>query len=104
MKRALVTGGTGFIGRHTLPELVARGFDVHVAGRSRPSADFPSGVSFHDCDLLGTEAANLLMERLAPTHLLHLGWYATPGRFWTSLENLRWVGASLNLYLSFARA
>ena len=56
MKRALVTGGTGFIGRHTLPELVARGFDVHVAGRSKPSADFPAGVTFHECDLLDTGA------------------------------------------------
>ena len=52
MKRALVTGGTGFIGRHTLPELVARGFEVHVAGRSKPSADFPADVTFHECDLL----------------------------------------------------
>ena len=104
MKRALVTGGTGFIGRHTLPELVARGFEVHVAGRSKPSADFPSDVTFHECDLLDTGAASLLTARLAPTHLLHLGWYAKPGLFWTSLENLRWVAASLNLYLAFAKA
>jgi nucleoside-diphosphate-sugar epimerase len=104
MKRALVTGGTGFIGRHTLPELVARGFNVHVAGRSKPSTEFPAGVTFHECDLLDTGAANLLMGRVEPTHLLHLGWSATPGLFWTSLENLRWVGASLNLYLAFAKA
>jgi nucleoside-diphosphate-sugar epimerase len=104
MKRALVTGGTGFIGRHTLPELVTRGFDVHVAGRSKPSADLPAGVTFHECDLLDAGAVSSLTARLAPTHLLHLGWYATPGLFWTSLENLRWVGASLNLYLAFAKA
>ena len=104
MKRLLVTGGAGFIGRHTLPELVARDFEVHVAGRSKPSAGFPSGVTFHECDLLDTGAASLLTARLAPTHLLHLGWYAAPGLFWTSLENLRWVAASLNLYLAFAKA
>jgi nucleoside-diphosphate-sugar epimerase len=104
MKRALVTGGTGFIGRHTVPELVARGFDVHVTGRLKPSGEFPTGVTFHECDLLASDAASLLMARLAPTHLLHLGWYATPGLFWTSLENLRWVGASLNLYLAFVKA
>lgn len=103
MRRALVTGGTGFIGRHTLPELVARGFDVHVAGRTRLSELSPA-VTFHECDLLDTAAASHLIGQLAPTHLLHLGWYATPGLFWTSLENLRWVGASLNLYLEFAKA
>lgn len=101
MKRALVTGGTGFIGRHTVPELVARGFEVHVVGRS-PRSTSPRGVTFHQCDLLDASAARLLIRQLAPTHLLHLGWYATPGLFWTSLENLRWVAASLNLYLEFA--
>jgi nucleoside-diphosphate-sugar epimerase len=104
MKRVLVTGGTGFIGRHTLPDLVARGFDVHVAGRSKPAPDFPPDATFHDCDLLDAGAASLLTRRVAPTHLLHLGWYAKPGLFWTSLENLRWVAASLNLYLAFAEA
>ena len=104
MKRVLVTGGTGFIGRHALPELVTRGFDVHVAGQSQPPDDFPSAARFHRCDLLDSRAAALLTERLAPTHLLHLAWYATPRLFWTSVENLRWVAASLNLHLAFARA
>ena len=103
MKRALVTGGTGFIGRHTLPELMVRGFDVHVAGRSIP-ADVRQDITFHECDLLDSSAVSRLTARLAPTHLLHLGWYARPGLFWTSLENLRWVAASLNLYLAFAEA
>ena len=104
MRRLLVTGGRGFIGRHTLPELVARDFEVHVVGRSQPRGDVPSAVTFHECDLLDTTAVNLLTARLAPTHLLHLGWYAQPGLFWTSLENLHWVAASLNLYLAFGKA
>jgi nucleoside-diphosphate-sugar epimerase len=97
MKRVLVTGGTGFIGRHPLAELLARDYELHVAARSKPSADFPSAVTFHECDLLDGVATSRLMTRLAPTHLLHLGWYAKPGLFWTSLENLRWVAASLTL-------
>jgi nucleoside-diphosphate-sugar epimerase len=104
MKRLLVTGGTGFIGRHTLPELVARDFDVHVVGRAAPPDDLAPGVTFHQCNLLDAAATSLLTARLAPTHLLHLGWYAKPGQFWTSLENLRWVAASLNLYVAFANA
>jgi nucleoside-diphosphate-sugar epimerase len=104
MRRLLVTGGTGFIGRYTLPELLARDFDVHVVGRSMPSDDSPRGITFHECDLLDTAAVRLLTARLAPTHLLHLGWYAQPGLFWRSLENLHWVAASLNLYLAFAKA
>ena len=30
MKRVLVTGASGFIGRHSLPHLAARGFEVHA--------------------------------------------------------------------------
>jgi len=29
MKRVLVTGASGFIGRHVLAPLVERGYDVH---------------------------------------------------------------------------
>ena len=39
---------------------------------------------------------------MAPTHLLHLAWYAEPGLFWRSPENLRWVEASLRLLRAFA--
>ena len=30
MKRVLVTGASGFIGRHSLPHLAAHGFEVHA--------------------------------------------------------------------------
>lgn len=39
-KRVLVTGGTGFLGQHVVPNLVARGFQVTVATRQ------PSGIGF----------------------------------------------------------
>jgi nucleoside-diphosphate-sugar epimerase len=42
-----------------------------------------------------------LVERVRPTHLLHLAWYAEHGRFWTSTENVRWVEASLGLLRAF---
>lgn len=103
MMRVLVTGGSGFIGRQAIPALSARGFDVHIAGRAAVVGPGP-GVTAHACDLLDAGATRVLLERVRPTHLLHLAWYATPGLFWTSLENLRWVAASLNLFLAFAEA
>jgi nucleoside-diphosphate-sugar epimerase len=102
MKRVLVTGAAGFVGRQTLNELVVRDFEVHAVARSPSAQAFPSAVQFHACDLLDREATRHLMHELEPTHLLHLAWYAKPGLFWTSVENLRWVAASLDLHLAFA--
>jgi nucleoside-diphosphate-sugar epimerase len=92
VKRALVTGAGGFIGRHTIEPLRERGFEVHAVGRSQ-------GV-----DLLAPGAAAAAVAAARPTHLLHLAWYAEHGRFWTAVENLRWVGASLELLQAFAES
>jgi nucleoside-diphosphate-sugar epimerase len=101
MKRVLVTGASGFIGRQTLPALAQRGFEVHAVStqpRTTPAAD----VTWHQCDLLSAEGIPALLQRVSPTHLLHLAWFAVPGQFWTSTENLRWVCASLELLREFA--
>lgn len=41
------------------------------------------------------------MMKVRPTHLLHFAWYAEPGLFWESPENLRWLEASIFLLRSF---
>ena len=102
MTRVLVTGARGFVGRHAVPALRARGFEVHAAGRTPLPDDVAEGVTFHRCDFFDEAAVAALVQRVQPTHLLHLAWDARPGLFWTSTENLRWVAASLGLYLAFA--
>ncbi len=102
MSRVLVTGATGFIGRHTLSRLAERGFEVHAVARSAP----PDGseATWHTTDLLARGAAERLVRAIRPSHLLHLAWFATPGEFWSSPENHRWVEASTNLIREFAAA
>ncbi len=97
--RVVVTGGGGFIGREAVAALRARGAEVHLLGRA-PSGD---GVHGHVIDLLSQDPAPLL-RAIAPTHLLHLAWYAEPGKFWAAPENLDWVAASLRLVQGFAAA
>lgn len=97
----LVTGATGFIGRHALEPLLAAGHEVHaLSSRATPSS--PAGVHWHRGDLLADPAG--IVEEVAPERLLHLAWYAEPGRFWTSAENVRWVEATLGLVRAFAGA
>jgi nucleoside-diphosphate-sugar epimerase len=86
--RVLVTGARGFIGRRCLPALAARGFEVEP-------------VSSADCDLRDPAAAQALIERSRPSHLLHLAWIARPGEFWQSPENRAWLASGVQLVEAF---
>ena len=58
-ERALVTGGTGFLGRHLARELADHGFDVTAVGR-------PGG------DVTDPTAMRRLVAEARPTHVFHL--------------------------------
>jgi len=105
VKKVLVTGASGFIGRNALPQLSARGYEVHAVSRSSVASvhQTASGAQWHEVDLLDMKAAGNLMGNVRPTHLLHLGWYAEPGKYWSAPENFHWVEASLRLVQSFAQ-
>lgn len=99
-ERVLVTGGSGFIGRHALRELAVCNCEVHAVGRS--SFPVPYGTIFHKGNLLEPVEPVRLIDRIRPTRLLHLAWVTTPNIYWTSPDNLPWVEASLRLFRAFA--
>lgn len=103
MKRVLVTGATGFIGSHCLGVLVDRQYEVHAVSRRPPVGGNPA-VTWHAADLLRPGAAADLIDRVRPTHLLHLAWFVIPGKLIGAPENLDWVTASLELVRRFAEA
>jgi nucleoside-diphosphate-sugar epimerase len=96
MKRVLITGGHGFIGKHCIGPLQALGFEVHVA--SRGNAAGRAAETVHQCDLMDRAAVGALLQHLRPTHLLHLAWVTEPGQFWNSPENTAWKDASTALF------
>ncbi len=103
MKKILVTGANGFLGRHVLLPLRERGFEVHAVGRERPSADLAPLAVWHQADILEPESIRKLLGELHPEGLMHLAWDTTPGAYWTNPANLDWAAASLFLFSEFQR-
>lgn len=101
MSRILVTGATSFIGRQCVPLLIAAGHEVHALSRSEP---LDARAQWHRADLLDPAQARRIVREIGASHLLHLAWYAVPGKFWTSTENLRWTAASIDLFEHFVAA
>ncbi len=101
--KLLVTGASGFIGRHVLELLRLRGVTAWTLGRAPPPGH-PPGAHI-SCDLLAdSDNCAAALRRLAPSHLLHLAWVTDPARYQTSALNGDWQQATQSLALAFAEA
>lgn len=98
-KKVLLTGASGFIGKHTIPFLLSHNYEVHAVARS--IRDLPDNIYKHQVDLLDPNQTTQLIKKVNPSYLLHFAWDATPFKFWTSELNLDWVCASIHLLKQF---
>lgn len=104
MKKVILTGARGFVGAHCLEVLLEKGFEVHAVSSRGRFNDYPWQVEWHHADLHNAEHILRLMAEVQPQYLLHLAWDVSQGVYWRSLENLRWVKASLGLLQAFIDA
>ncbi|MBU0777711.1 NAD-dependent epimerase/dehydratase family protein, partial [Patescibacteria group bacterium] len=58
-------------------------------------------IKCYKCNLLDLKEQENLICKIKPTHLLHLAWYTNPSDYLTSLKNIKWFKASLNLLHKF---
>jgi nucleoside-diphosphate-sugar epimerase len=102
VSKVLVTGASGFIGRHCVNILADLGHEVH--GVTSSAQEPHAAVKWHRVSLFDTNAVSDLLSSLRPSYLLHLAWYTTPGSYWTSAANVSWVKASLSLIEAFVES
>jgi nucleoside-diphosphate-sugar epimerase len=93
LKRVLLTGAGGYIGRHMLNDLLARDYEVHAVSRLTPESH-SENIIWHSTDLLDAAATKALLSEVSATHLMHLAWVTEPGVYWESSTNNDWLAAS----------
>ncbi|WAB81879.1 NAD(P)-dependent oxidoreductase [Microcella daejeonensis] len=72
IKKAVVTGASGYIGRHLVAELARRGVETVAVSRS-PISDVPTGVRFMVEDVFAP-SEELMAEISTADVLLHFAW------------------------------
>ena len=60
--KLLITGGTGFLGAHLVPRLVAAGHEVRLIGRSKPAGPGFDKVEYVKADLKDREAVRRALQ------------------------------------------
>ena len=95
-KTVLLTGASGFIGKHVIEPLLKRGYIIHAVSNAKLKDD--KRVTWHQADLLDKKDRQRLIDTVKPHSLLHLAWYVEHGKFWNAPKNLLWQEASIDLF------
>lgn len=99
--RVFVTGSNGFIGSATVRAALDRGWEV--AGLVRPGSnldrlgDLRSSIRFIQGSLDDRDGWLSEVQGYAPDAVIHLAWYAEPGLYPTSIQNLSSLSNTLSL-------
>jgi nucleoside-diphosphate-sugar epimerase len=97
--RILLTGATGFVGSHVARALVDAGYDVTAVVRTGSTGRIPEGVAriIEVDDLFGKDATWWADALSGITHVIHMAWTATPGKYLKDPANLACLSGTLAL-------
>jgi nucleoside-diphosphate-sugar epimerase len=102
--KVIVTGASGYIGRHVLLPLLDSGCEVYaISRRNKVEFEWPHGVRLLTLDLFDDAARQKAFAEICPQWLLHLAWYAEHGKFWEAQDNIAWLSMSIRMLGEFAQ-
>ena len=99
--KVLVTGASGFIGSNVVRKLIAEECEVYALIRPTSNTwrlkDVIHSVRIVPCDLSSTGELDKWLKQILPELCIHLAWFAEPGKYLNSPENLRCLSESVHL-------
>jgi len=99
MKKVLLTGSTGLIGKYAIQPLLDAGFEVYAVTLTDEKSE--GGLNWVKANLLEAESLAQLFAEVKPEYLLHFAWDTTPGVYLESNINFDWLKTSLEMLKQF---
>lgn len=97
MKKVLLTGATGLIGKETIQPLLDAGFEVYAVSSRNQNSNI---VNCLESNLFNIDEVKNIFKKVQPEYLLHFAWCAS-GDYLTSDDNYKFLDASLNMLKVF---
>lgn len=105
MKKILITGASGLIGKGILDELAMyTKYDIYAVTTKREKLGMYKNINIIEMNLLSPQQCSKLIEQVRPQYMIHLAW-ALPGndKFQNSQDNITWLEISLFLLKEFVK-
>ena len=96
----LLTGSTGFVGRHVLDALLSKKIPVRLVVRGRseclPRSPYIESILKSE-DIFSESVEWWASVTSGVTTVIHSAWYAEPGKYLNAVENLNCISGTLRL-------
>lgn len=100
MKKVLLTGATGFIGKNAIEPLIRLGYEVFATKLPDDKVE-NNKVHWVNCNLFNSDDIKQIFAEIKPRYLLHFAWDTRPEIYLEDNSNFEFLKASLDMLKFF---